>query len=65
MEELDTLKDQLLELIDALEEEEGMDLNEEHPLFKWSYTERPDIQFQLLITQLDDDEIVPINNTVH
>lgn len=65
MEDLDGLKDQLLDLVNALEEEEEMDLSESHPLFKWSYPERPEIQFQLLILQLDEDEIVPVNNTIH
>lgn len=65
MEDLDNLKDQLLDLVDMLETEEGMDLNEDFPLFKWSYPERPEIEFQLLIKQLDEYEIAPVNTTIH
>lgn len=65
MDDLDNLKDQLLQLVKMLEEEEEMDLMEDHPLFKWGYPERPDIEFQLLIKQLDHDEIIPINTTIH
>jgi len=62
MVEIDILKEQLLELIEALEEDEGIELDKEFPLFKWSYPERPHIQFQLLIKELDE---VPTKDTVH
>jgi hypothetical protein len=64
MEDLDNLKDQLLELVDMLEEEEGMDLSEDHPLFRWSYPERPHIEFQLLIKEIEETTMPP-NTTVH
>lgn len=65
LEGFENMQDQLLELVTALEEEEGMNLMEDYPLFKWSYDARPDIEFQLLIKQLDADEIPMTNTTIH
>lgn len=65
MDEDYSLKEQLLELVEALETEEEIDFSKEHPLFKWRYPERPDIQFQLLIKQVDSNDFMPISDTIH
>lgn len=53
--EMDFIKEQLISLVESLEEEDGMDLSEVHPLFKWTYKDwRPHIQFQLMIVELDE-----------
>jgi hypothetical protein len=65
IDEDDNLKEQLLELVDAFENEDGMDLSEEHPLFRWGYPERPDIEFQLLIKKVDSVDMMPLSNTIH
>lgn len=54
--DMDFIKEQLLSLAEALEEEDGMDFSEVHPLFKWVYSERPHLQFQLMIVELDEAE---------
>ena len=63
-EDMEEMREQLLSLVESLENEEGMNLNEDYPLFKWVYEQRPDIEFQLLIRQMDEDEI-PIGATIH
>lgn len=46
------MKQTLLETVAGLKEQ-GINLKEEHPLYKWSYPEVPEIQFQLLIMETD------------
>ena len=56
------MKEHLLEVIAGLREQ-GMNLKEDHPLFKWSYSECPEIQFQLLILETEQLNI-PFETTL-
>ena len=57
------MKQELFETVAGIREQ-GINLKDQHPLFKWSYPEMPEIEFQLLIkekVQLD----LPFSETVH
>lgn len=56
------MKQTLLETVAGLKER-GIDLKEEHPLYKWSYPEIPEIQFQLLIMETDQLNL-PLGETL-
>ena len=47
-----SMKEQLLEMVDQIQEQE-IDLSKTPALFKWRYDEEPHIEFQLLIKELD------------
>lgn len=49
------MKEQLIGEVARLREK-GIDLVKDHPLFKWSYPEMPEIQFQLLIIETKLEE---------
>lgn len=58
-----TMKEQLLNTVVRLREE-GVNLGETPPLFKWSYPEEPNIQFQMLILEGNQMEI-PFDEPLH
>lgn len=50
------MKEQLLETVSGLMED-GIDLKENHPLFIWTYEELPNIEFQLLIKEVEKEVV--------
>lgn len=46
-----TMKEKLLQTTDGLQEH-GVDLSETPALFRWSYDEKPDILYQLMISDV-------------
>lgn len=58
------MKKELLETITKMEEE-GHDFKSVPAIFKWSYEERPDISFELLIEkEAFDASIAPSDTTI-
>lgn len=58
------MKKKLLRTIEDLIDQ-GIDLKETPALFKWSYDEHPDYQFQMLIKKVNPDEVVPDEEIIH
>lgn len=56
MSEVISMKDQLLGTVGQLRKDD-VDLEKTPALFKWSYSEEPHIQFQLLILETDQAEL--------
>jgi len=50
-----SMKDKLIETADKLKEN-GVDVKETPALFRWIYEERPDILYQLMISDAADEE---------
>lgn len=49
------MKETLLETLEDLRNQ-GVDLAETPALFTWRYDEEPDIKFQMLITEVSEDD---------
>ena len=44
---------------------QGINLMKDHPLFKWSYPDDPNIEFQLLILEKLDSSLATEDDIVH
>lgn len=60
------MKEKLLETVAYLRDDE-INLEETPAIFKWSYPEEPHIEFQLLIKEIAQSNLVfeDMNNTMH
>ena len=58
-----TMKDKLIETADKLKEN-GVDVKETPALFRWSYEERPEILYQLMISDVADEDSLNEDKTL-
>lgn len=53
-----TMKENLIQLVDTIQNEDKIDLKETPIIFKWIYPEKKEILFQLMVQEIDPEDVI-------